>query len=420
MENLYPNRNIICIDLKSFFASCECLIRNLDPFTTPLVVANKNQGNGAITLAVTPYLKSKGVKSRGRLYEIPNHIKYTIVNPQMKLYMQKSCEVVKVYLDFVAEEDLHIYSIDECFLDVTNYLKMYNKTDYELALTILKTIKEKTGLTATCGIGPNMLLAKVAMDIEAKHNADFIAKWTYDDIPNRLWSITPLSKMWGIGPNMEKKLNKLKINTIGDLANYDRYSLKDKFGIMGLELWNHANGIDLSKISDWKKIKKESSYSHSQVLFRDYYGEDIELIISEMVDIICARLRSNSKQTMTVGLGITYSKNIGGGFFHSTKLDTPTDNSSQITDVCNLLFERYYTNLPIRKVTVSLGNLCTKNSIQLNLFDPIENVEAMNELDETIDKIKDKYGKNTILKATSLLESSTIKDRNNKVGGHQA
>ena len=338
----------------------------------------------------------------------------------MKLYMQKSCEVVKVYLDFVAEEDLHIYSIDECFLDVTDYLKMYNKTDYELALTILKTVKEKTGLTATCGIGPNMLLAKVAMDIEAKHNDDFIAKWTYDDIPKKLWPITPLSKMWGIGPNMEKKLNKLKINTIGQLANYDRYSLKDKFGVMGLELWNHANGIDLSKISDWKSIKKEASYSHSQVLFKDYYGEDIELIISEMVDIICSRLRANTKQAMNVGLGITYSKNIGGGFYHTIKLDTPTDNANEITNVCNLLFERYYTNLPIRKVTVSLGNLCTKNSVQLDLFNSVKEIESQNELDETIDKIRDKYGKNTILKATSLLENSTIKDRNNKIGGHQA
>ena len=420
MENLYLKRNIICIDLKSFFASCECLTRGLDPFTTPLVVANKSQGNGAITLAVTPYLKSKGVKSRGRLYEIPNQIKYIIANPQMKLYMRKSYEVIKIYLDFVAEEDLHIYSIDECFLDVTNYLKMYNKTDYELALTILQTVKQKTGLTATCGIGPNMLIAKVAMDIEAKHNTNFIAKWTYNDIPQKLWPITPLSKMWGIGPNMEKKLNNLKINTIGDLACYDKYILKDKFGIIGLELWNHANGIDLSKISDWKKIKKEASYSHSQVLFRDYYKNDVKLIISEMVEIICSRLRKNNKQALTIGLGITYSKKIGGGFFHSFKLDNPTDNYAKIINSCNLLFDRYYTNLPVRKVSISLGNLCSKNSIQLSLFNSVKDIEIDNELNQAIDKIKLKYGKNTILKATSLLESSTIKERNNKIGGHQA
>ncbi len=162
-------RHFLCIDLKSFFASCECIERGLNPFTTPLVVANKNQGNGAITLAVTPYLKSQGIKGRTRLYEIPKNIKYTIVNPRMKLYLEKSREVVGIYLDYVAKEDLHIYSIDECFLDVTDYLNLYKKTDYELALDILNKITKKTGLTATCGIGPNMLLAKVAMDIEAKH-----------------------------------------------------------------------------------------------------------------------------------------------------------------------------------------------------------------------------------------------------------
>ena len=197
MENLYIKRNIMCIDLKSFFASCECIERGLDPFKVPLVVANDKQGNGAITLAITPYLKKQGIASRTRLYDIPNNIKYTIVPPRMKLYIKKSKEVVNIYLDYVSQEDLHIYSIDECFLDVTDYLKLYKKTDYELAEEILKTIYEKTGLTATCGIGPNMLLAKVAMDVEAKKYKNGIAKWTYEDIPTKLWPITPLSKMCG-------------------------------------------------------------------------------------------------------------------------------------------------------------------------------------------------------------------------------
>ena len=175
-------RHFLCIDLKSFFASCECIERNLDSFTTPLVVANKNQGNGAITLAVSPYLKNKGIKGRTRLYEIPKNIKYFIVNPRMKLYMKKSKDVVSIYLDFVSYEDLHIYSIDECFLDLTNYLTLYKKSDYEIAQDILNTIKKKTGLTATCGIGPNMLLAKVAMDIDAKHQKNCIAKWTEKEI----------------------------------------------------------------------------------------------------------------------------------------------------------------------------------------------------------------------------------------------
>ena len=420
METMYVKRNILCIDLKSFFASCECIDRKLDPFKFPLVVANPNQGNGAITLAITPYLKSKGIKSRTRLYEIPSNIKYMIVKPRMSLYMQKSSDVVNVYLDFVAKEDLHIYSIDECFLDVTDYLKLYKKTDYELAEEILETITKRTGLTATCGIGPNMLLAKVAMDTEAKKYKNGIAKWTYDDIPDKLWPITPLSKMWGIGPRMEKKLNVMGINSIGELAHYNRNILKDKFGVMGTELWNHANGIDLSRIKDWKELPKDKSYSHSQVLFKDYDETNIKLIIREMIEVITARLRKNNKQTRVIGFGIGYSKNIGGGFYHSIKLDTPTDSTIEILNNCLMIFERYYEFMPIRKVSIAAGGLCQKQGVQLNIFETFEDIAETEELDEAIDEIKNKFGKNSLIKASSLLPDSTAISRNEKIGGHSA
>ncbi len=418
MENNYPKRNIMCIDLKSFFASCECVERGLDPFKIPLVVANKKQGNGAITLAVTPYLKAQGIPSRTRLYNIPQNIKYMIVPPRMKLYIAKSKEVVSIYLDYVSAEDLHIYSIDECFLDVTNYLKLYKKNDYELAAEILNKIYKKTGLTATCGIGPNLLLAKVAMDIEAKKYKNGIAKWTYNDIETKLWSITPLSKMWGIGPRMEKNLNILNIYTIGDLAKYDKNKLKDKFGIMGIELWNHANGIDLSKISDYKMQTKDKSYSHSQVLFKDYNGQNIRLIISEMVDLLATRLRTNNKQTTIIGLGISYSKEIKSGFYHTLKLDVPTDSNIEINKFCNIIFDRYYNNLPIRKVSISCGGLTSKKGIQLNLFDTVQTINNENKINEAIDEIKNKYGKNSLIKASSLLPDSTAMERNTKIGGH--
>ena len=418
MENLYPKRNILCIDLKSFFASCECIEKGLDPFITPLVVANPTQGNGAITLAVTPYLKSKGVKSRGRLYEIPSNIKYTIAKPRMNLYIAKSKEVVSIYLDFVAEEDLHIYSIDECFLDITNYLKLYNKTDLELATEILNTIYKKTGLTATCGIGPNMLLAKIAMDIEAKHNDNNIAKWTYEDIEKKLWSLTPLSKMWGIGSRTEINLNRMNIYSIGDLAKTNKNLLKDKFGVMGIEFWNHANGIDLSLIKDYKKIAKSESYSHSQVLFKDYNEDNIKIIISEMVDVLSSRLRNNKKQTKCIGFGIGYSKDEIGGFYHTVKLDTPTDSAYEILNYCLIIFDKFYENLPIRKVTISCGSLQKKECVQLNLFDSNSNVTENNSINEVVDKIKIKYGKNSLLKATNLLKDSTAIERNKKTGGH--
>ena len=418
MANLYPERNIMCIDLKSFFASCECIERGLDPFKVPLVVANPKQGNGAITLAVTPYLKSQGVASRSRLYEIPKNIKYTIVPPRMKLYIEKSKEIVSIYLDYVAKEDLHIYSIDECFLDVTDYLKLYKKSDYELAEEILKTIQEKTGLTATCGIGPNLLLAKVAMDTEAKKYKNGIAKWNYDDIPNKLWPITPLSKMWGIGKRMEKNLNILNIYSIGDLAKYDPHKLKDKFGIMGTELWNHANGIDTSRITDFKTEAKDKSYSHSQVLFKDYNESNIRIIISEMVELLTARLRANKKQTTVIGFGISYSKEINSGFYHSLKLEAPTDSNKEIIRYCNIIFDRYYDYLPIRKVSISCGGLIPKQGVQLNLFEKYSDILQENEINKTIDEIKNKFGKNSIIKASSLLPDSTAIERNTKIGGH--
>lgn len=413
-------RHILSIDLKSFFASCECVLRGLDPFTTPLVVANAKQGNGAITLAVTPYLKKQGVPSRGRLFEIPKNIKYYIVSPRMSSYIKFSEQVVSIYLDYVAKEDLHVYSIDECFLDVTNYLELYKKTDYELAKEILMKIYEKTHLTATCGIGPNILMAKVAMDVEAKHTNDGIAKWTNNDIKTKLWNITPLSKMWGIGPRMEKRLNNLGIYKVGDLANYDKYKLKDKFGIMGLELFEHANGIDNSVINSLNFKPKDKSYSNSQVLFKDYNGDNVRLIIREMVDLITKRLRVNNKQTLVIGLAISYSKNVGGGFYHTIKLDAPTDSSKLILNTCMLLFDRYYNGSPIRKVGVSVGRLCKKDCLQLNIFDDLESVKKEESKNKTIDYINDKFGKNTLLSASSLLDSSTIKERNKKIGGHSA
>lgn len=420
MENLYLKRNFLCIDLKSFFASCECLDLGKNPFTYPLVVANKSQGQGAITLAVTPYLKNQGVKSRGRLYEIPKNIKYHIANPRMNQYIKKSKEVISVYLDFISEEDIHIYSIDECFLDVTNYLKLYQKTDYELAQDILSKVEEKTGLTATCGIGPNMLLAKVSMDIEAKKHKNGIAKWTYDDIETKLWPITPLSKMWGIGHNMEKRLNALNIYSIGDLAKYNPLKLRDKFGIIGQELWNHANGIDTSIINDYKKKPKTESFSHSQILFTDYNEFNIKLIIDEMVSVVCERMRENNKECLSVGLKIGYSKKYGTEFYHAIKLDVATNNEQRIKEICYLIFDRFYNYLPIRQVSVVCGNLRPKKSVQLNLFETFDEVLQNDEFNKTIDKIKNKFGKNSLLKASSLLEESTIISRNKKKGGHNA
>ena len=407
----------MCIDLKSFFASVECVERGIDGFTTPLVVANPSQGNGAITLAITPCLKAQGIKSRTRLYEIPEHIDYQIVPPRMSLYIKYSKKVIDVYLKYVSEEDILVYSIDECFLDVTDYLKLYKTDDYHLAEKILKDITKYTGLTANCGIGPNMLLAKIAMDTEAKKYKNGIAKWTYDDVQTKLWELTPLSKMWSIGKNMERTLNHMGLYKIGDVAKFDKKILKKKYGIMGEELWNHVNGIDNSRIKDYKEIAKDKSFSHSQVLFKDYDETNIKIIISEMIDLLGARLRSHHKETSVIGFGISYSKNIGGGFHHSIKV-VPTDQEKDILNICMMIFDKYYEFLPIRKVSISCGGLIDKQGHQLNLFEKTDDVLKHDNISNTIDSIKNKYGKNSIVKASALYEDSTAIERNKKIGGH--
>ena len=405
-------RNILCIDLKSFFASVECVERNLDPFTTPLIVADPSRKGGAITLAVTPYMKTLGVPSRGRVFEIPKNIKYITAPPRMSLYVKKSKEVINCFLDFISKEDMHVYSIDEAFLDVTDYLKLYKMDDVTLAKTIMARIKEKTGLTSTCGIGPNLLLAKVALDIESKHSPDFIAKWTYEDVKTKLWNITPLDEMWGIGSKTMKKLNDLGIYKVGDINKYSKDFYKKRFGVLGEELYLHANGIDNSNIKDDKYEIKNKSYGLSQILYKDYTPEEAILIIKEMCETICKRLRNNKKVCGVVGFGIGYSRNVGGGFYHSKKLSESTDNENVIFNVCKSIYDSYIEEEPIRKVSISLGKITDNNYVQLNLFEEVN--ETINEIPIVVDEINKKFGDNAILKASSLLNYSTIKMRNKK------
>ena len=409
-------RNILCIDLKSFFASVECVERNLDPFTTPLIVADPSRKGGAITLAVTPYMKTLGIPSRGRVFEIPKNIKYITAPPRMSLYVKKSKEVINCFLDFVSKEDMHVYSIDEAFLDVTDYLKLYKMDDVTLAKTIMARIKEKTGLTSTCGIGPNLLLAKVALDIESKHSPDFIAKWTYEDVKTKLWNITPLDEMWGIGSKTMKKLNDLGIYKVGDINKYSKDFYKKRFGVLGEELYLHANGIDNSNIKDDKYEIKNKSYGLSQILYKDYTPEEAILIIKEMCETICKRLRNNKKVCGVVGFGIGYSRSVGGGFYHSKKLSESTDNENVIFSVCKSIYDSYIEEEPIRKVSISLGKITDNNYVQLNLFEEVN--ETINEIPIVVDEINKKFGDNAILKASSLLNYSTIKMRNKKMGGH--
>ncbi|MDX9690967.1 MAG: Y-family DNA polymerase [Acholeplasmataceae bacterium] len=414
-------RNILCIDLKSFYASVECAVLGLDPFTTPLVVADKSRGDGSIVLAISPYLKSLGLPSRFRIHELPPHIPVIFQKPRMSLYLEYSAKVIGVYLKFISEDDLYIYSVDEAFLDVTSYLNYYQKTDLELAKMILDEIYKETKLFATCGIGPNMLISKLALDIESKKAKDFVAKWDYDDIPKKLWPLSPLTEMWGIGHQMEKRLNRLGINKLGDIASYDVSTLKKLFGIKGEELFYHAHGIDMSMIQDKMLFRGTGkSYGSGQTLFHDYYVPDIFQIMLEMVDDITRRLRMSGRIAKTIHLGIGYSKAIGGGFSRQVTLDEPTSSPSIIYQTCLNLFYNYYEDEPIRRIHVSVGNLMKKTLHQFSLFDDERMLDKEYQLHQTLDQIKIKFGRNSVNRASSEFEASTIKARNKMIGGHHA
>ena len=410
-------RVIAVIDLKAFYSYVECLDRGLDPWKEPLVVADKDRGTNTIVLSVSPFLKKQGIPSRCRIKELPKKYKYIYAVPRMERYLEKSAQVIDVLYHFVAEEDVHVYSIDEAFVDLTTYLKYYNKTPLQMVTTIINQIKEETGLQATAGIGDNFFLAKIALDIYAKKERNGIARVSVNDIKEKLWPITPLSKVWSIGPRMELRLNKIGLFTVKDIALSNLDYLRDKFGVIGEQLWRHANGIDEADIHE-KYEAKEHSLSLSQVLFRDYNQKEAITVIREMVDTLASRMRNENKMTKVVAIYVGYSKNMGGFARRSTLL-APTDDTELILKAILEIYHMYIKDLPIRTIGINFGGLAESTYQQLNMFeDDKEQIKRRN-LQKTMDKLHSKFGKNSVLRASSLLEESTIKERNNFIGGHR-
>src|SRR5574344_1470942 len=413
------NDVIFVIDMKAFYASIECVERGLNPMTAKLVVTDTTRKEATIVLSVSSALKAMGVPSRCRRKDLPTDIPDMIYAiPRMEMYVKKSAQIVSIFLDYVGQDDLHVYSIDESFLNIGPYLKLYKCTPHELAAKILKRIQDETGLIATCGIGPNMFLAKVADDIEAKHNKDFIAEWWYKDVPTKLWPIKPISELWGIKTGYTAKLNALGIYSVYDLAHYDKELLIDHFGLLGEALYNHANGIDEAKIRD-KYIPLNKGLSLGQVLMRDFKKEEMPLILKEMCDELTIRLRKIHKNCNCVHLGIGYALSADGGFFHQCELLTPTSVNSELLKSIMYLFNTYCEDKPIRRVCISYTNLKDKGTEQLSLFMDAKSLDDEEEMYKTLDEVMNKFGKNSVTRTSALTKSSTIKARHNQIGGHR-
>ena len=489
----------IAIDLKSFYASVECVERGFDPLTTNLVVADESRTEKTICLAVSPSLKAYGISGRARLFEVVSKVKqinqerllkadnhifigdsffddeiqenknfalnYYVATPRMAYYMKYSSKIYSIYLKYVSKDDIHVYSIDEVFIDVTNYLNTYKMSAYDLAMTIIRDILKTTGITATCGIGTNLYLAKTAMDIVAKHiqaDKDGVRIACLDEMSYRkqLWQHRPLSDFWRIGKGISKKLEENNMFTQGDIArmsinNEDK--LYKLFGVNAELIIDHAWGYEPTRIKDIKAYKPTGkSISSGQVLKNPYTFDKARLIIKEMTDLLSLDLVDKKVKTdqivLTIGYDVSCLNNYSGEIKYDPygrampKMAHGSINIGEYTNATYLLLDKALQlfdeivdkNLLVRRMYVVANHIVDESELvdiehieQIDLFSDYEQIDKKRiakqkaldkerKMQEAIIKIHKKYGKNAALKMNNLQEGATTIERNGSIGGHKA
>ena len=515
MEKNAPSKNYIAIDLKSFYASVECVEKGLDPLDANLVVADPERTEKTICLAVSPSLKSHGIPGRARLFEVVEKVKnanaerkiknnvkeftgesyfnhelkenpvlkidYIVAKPRMRLYMDYSAKILDIYYRFVSPEDVHVYSVDEVFIDVTAYLNTYKMTPHELAIKMIKEVLKETGITATAGVGTNLYLCKIAMDIVAKHmdpDADGVRIAELDEMSYRklLWAHTPITDFWRIGRGISDKLKKYGMYTMGDIAkcslgkstDYHNEDLLYKlFGINAELIIDHAWGYESATIKDIKSyVPEENSISLGQVLKCPYNYENARLIVKEMTDLLVLDLVKKNLVTnqIVINLGYDtenavlpekaknttreiiydrYGRAVPRGEHGSINLPEYTSSTRLITEYAVRLFDTLMDkNLTLRRLNIVANHVIpekkakekstdTEEYVQLDLFTDVlaqkneekerkEKLEKEKRMQLAAIKIKEKYGKNAILKGMNLEENGTTIERNRQIGGHNA
>lgn len=412
------------VDQKSFFASVECVARGLDPMTTKLVVADPDRSSNTLCLAITPAMKALGIKNRCRIREIPGNIKYIVAPPRMQLYIDCAAEIHSVFLKHFAPQDIYTYSIDESFIDVTPYLKMYGIPVRELAKRVIDDIREIVGTVSTCGIGTNLFLAKVALDIQAKHAPDFIAELNEEQYREQLWDHKPLTDFWGIGPATAKRLWDRGISSMRGIAQLDIDRMYDWFGVDGEIIYDHAWGREPTTMADIKAYKSKSkSISASQVLMRDFRYEEAEIVAKEMVDQLCLDMAAKGLATESVSLYVGYSYTYGvPGTGGTAKLSAETNASSVIMPAIGALYRRIINPAyGIRRICLSCNNVVEDRGVfQLSMLEEPNKQLRDKSLQETLLGIRAKYGKNAILRGISYTPASTARERNGQIGGHKS
>ncbi|MGD7043918.1 DNA polymerase thumb domain-containing protein [Jeotgalibacillus proteolyticus] len=421
--SIYPKRVYACVDMKSFYASCAAVEMKLDPLTCYLAVVGNTEASGSVVLAASPMLKKDfNIKTGSRHYEIPRNAGIHIVNPNMRHFMQMSVEITKLYWRYVPPEFVHTYSVDESFLRLDKVESLWGSPE-KIAQMIQNDMMKEYGLYCTIGIGPNPLMSKLALDLESKKAPSGIARWEYSDVQSKLWPVRPLSEMWGIGRRVEKRLNRMGIFTIGELANHRLDALEKEFGILGNQLYYHAWGIDLSDLSGASVTQKQVqvSYGKSQILMRDYKDPtEVKHVILEMCEDVAKRARDAKKAGRTISLGIGYSKDEGGGGFSREKsIEVPTNITQEIYAVCLLLFDEFYEkDRTVRQISITLSKIVSDSNMQLDLFN--EKKAKQIQLGYVMDSIRNKYGSKALLRAVSYTPAGTAVHRSTLIGGHKA
>ena len=415
----------MCLDLKSFYASVECADLGVDPFTTPLVVADASRGLGAITLAISPALKALEVKNRCRLFEIPSTIEYIAVKPRMRRYMEVSASIYGVLLEYVAPEDIHVYSIDEYFIDVTPYSRLYKKSYYDLALLFKDKVLDRTHIHATVGLGSNLFLAKVALDVLAKHAPQGIGVLNEESFKEKIWYHQPITDIWQIGKGIARRLHKYGVVDLHGITTVPEDRWYKEFGVNAELLIDHAWGREtctMKEIHAYRPAKH--SLSRGQILLRNYSYEECFVPLREMVESLLLELIAEEVLTKHISLGVRYADRTVKGTGGSRRLSKYTCSLEILSQaVLELYKETVHRHQEIRQLSVGFDDLVNREAVpwEDDLFsdDPKEEEKAY-QVERTVLEIKERFGGNSILRASSLQEEGTMQFRNTLVGGHNA
>lgn len=463
-------RTYLCIDLKSFYASVECRARGLDPFVDNLVVADKERGPTTICLAITPAMKALGIPNRCRLFDIPEEVSYVAARPRMRRYMEVSAQIYSIYLRYVSAQDVHVYSIDECFIDATPYLGLYGMDARSFAKELMGAVRDEVGICATAGVGTNLFLAKVALDVTAKHAPDNIGFLDEESFKRQVWFHRPITDIWSIGPGIARRLAKYGAQDLAGVAALRPETLHKEFGVVAEYLIDHAWGQEPCTIADIRGYEPDShSLVNGQVLPGPYGFEDARMVLGEMVDASVLELVEKGLACDRISLSVGYARasrgsghvfdvaegeGAGGSSPESASKDdleldevfdgghgkrrrgsrfgtAPTGGMRKLerrTNSRRCLMERFGElfdettdrSRSVRRLSIGMGGLLPEEHATATLFDDAEAEGREHRLQEALVAVRGKFGRNALIKATSLQEKATACERNNQVGGHHA